>query len=123
MSKVTACAEYVRFSHAHTQCPPSLVRNMATERTALLGDRHRPPTSPEESIHLRPNHTTINCDSKPEISHNETSVLSQGTDYAMLTGASNTVDIHDLLETLERASSIVKSHIQQQNGGHSSRKR
>jgi len=96
---------------------------MATECTALLGDRHRPPTRPEESIHLRPNHPTINSDSKPETSHHDTSVLSQGTDYTMLTGASNTVDIHDLLDTLERASAIVKSHIEQQNGGYGSRRR
>ena len=89
----------------HTQClliPPAdtpLQYNMTAGSTALLGDWHRPPTHPKESIHLRPNHPTINCDSKPETSHHETSVLSQGRDYAMLTGASNTVDIHDLLDT------------------------
>jgi len=41
----------------------------------------------------------------------------------MLTGASNTMDIHDLLDTLEQASAIVKSHIEQQNGGYGSRRR
>jgi len=50
-----------------------------------------PPNCPEESIHLKPNHPTINYDSKPETSHYEMSVLSQGTEYTMLTGASNTV--------------------------------
>ena len=109
MSRVTACAKYLHFSHTHTHThihtvPTNLILlqyNMIAENTALLGDWHRPSTHPEESIHLRPNYPTINCDSKPETSHLRTSVLSQGTDYTMLTGALNTVDIYDLMDTLD----------------------
>ena len=95
---------------------------MATERTTLLGKPtgHSYSTIPEETINLRSTNSILNSD-MPDVSYNETSVYSQGTD--ILTGASNTVDIRDLLVTLERASSIVRAHVEQQDGGGNSGRR
>ena len=88
---------------------------MATEHTALLGKPtgHNYSTVPDEAINLRSTNSLLNSNIQ-DVSYNETSVFSQGTDT--LTGASNTVDIRDLLVTLERASAIVKAHIEQQDG-------
>ena len=96
--------------------------SMATERTTLLGKPtgRSYSTIPEGTINLRSTNSILNSDI-PDVSYNETSVYSQGTD--ILTGASNTVDIRDLLVTLERASSIVRAHVEQQDGGGNSGRR
>ena len=95
---------------------------MATEHTALLDKPtgHNYSTVPDEAINLRSTNSFLNSNIQ-DVSYNETSVFSQGTDT--LTGASNTVDIRDLLVTLERASAIVKAHIEQQDGGANSARR
>ena len=110
-------------THTYTHDLPQLHYSMATEHTALLGKPtgHNYSTVPDEAINLRSTNSILNSNIQ-DVSYNETSVFSQGTDT--LTGASNTVDIRDLLVTLERASAIVKAHIEQQDGGaNSARKR
>ena len=115
---------YVTTQHTytHTHDLPQLHYSMATEHTALLGKptSHNYSTVPDEAINLRSTNSLLNSNIQ-DVSYNETSVFSQGTDT--LTGASNTVDIRDLLVTLERASAIVKAHIDQQDSGANSARR
>ena len=113
----------IQHTYTHTHDLPQLYYSMATEHTTLLGKPtgHNYSTVPDEAINLRSTNSLLNSNIQ-DVSYNETSVFSQGTDT--LTGASNTVDIRDLLVTLERASAIVKAHIEQQDGGaNSARKR
>ena len=68
----------------------------------------------QEEMHMSHAGTTLGEELTPE---------NMTTGAAAQSSASTTVDIHDLLDTLERASAIVKSHIEQQNGGYGSRRR